>query len=85
MRASKRLRQRGFALYMGTLLLLMIIPMIGLAIDSTLLYVVKTRLQGAVDGAALHYRALKMPAGKCAPGAMLGQKLSACLPIFARR
>jgi Flp pilus assembly protein TadG len=53
MRSPKRLRQRGFALYMGTLLLLMIIPMIGLAIDSTLLYVVKTRLQGAVDGAAL--------------------------------
>jgi Flp pilus assembly protein TadG len=53
MTAPKRLRQRGFALYMGALLLLMIIPMIGLALDSTLLYVVKTRLQGAVDGAAL--------------------------------
>ncbi len=53
MRAPKFKRQRGFALYMTTLMLLMIIPMVGLAIDASLLYVVKTRLQGAVDGAAL--------------------------------
>lgn len=53
MTAPQFARQRGFALYMTTLLLLMIIPMIGLAMDATLLYVVKTRLQGAVDGAAL--------------------------------
>src|SRR5580658_9535590 len=53
MRAHHNHSERGFAIYMTTLLLLMIIPMIGLAIDTTLLYVVKTRLQGAVDGAAL--------------------------------
>jgi Flp pilus assembly protein TadG len=53
MRALPFKRQRGFALYITTLMLLMIIPMIGLAIDASLLYVVKTRLQGAVDGAAL--------------------------------
>lgn len=53
MRVHKHLRESGFAIYMTTLLLLMIVPMMGLAIDATLLYVVKTRLQGAVDGAAL--------------------------------
>jgi Flp pilus assembly protein TadG len=53
MRVHQNHRERGFAIYMTTLLLLMIIPMMGLAIDTTLLYVVKTRLQGAVDGAAL--------------------------------
>jgi Flp pilus assembly protein TadG len=53
MRAHHNHSERGFAIYMTTLLLLMIIPMMGLAIDTTLLYVVKTRLQGAVDGAAL--------------------------------
>ena len=53
MRAPRFARQSGFALYMATLMMLMIIPMIGLAIDASLLYVVKTRLQGAVDGAAL--------------------------------
>jgi hypothetical protein len=46
-------RTAGFAVYASTLFLILIVPMLGLAIDSTLLYVVKTRLQGAVDGAAL--------------------------------
>ncbi len=53
MRVSNFNRQRGFAIYATVILLLMIIPMLGLAIDTSLLYVVKTRLQGAVDGAAL--------------------------------
>src|SRR5277367_2748585 len=53
MRVSQFNRQRGFAIYATVILLLMIIPMLGLAIDTSLLYVVKTRLQGAVDGAAL--------------------------------
>jgi Flp pilus assembly protein TadG len=53
MRAPRIARQRGFALYMTAIFMMMIIPMIGLSIDATLLYVVKTRLQGAVDGAAL--------------------------------
>ena len=53
MRVSPFNRQRGFAIYATVILLLMIIPMLGLAIDTSLLYVVKTRLQGAVDGAAL--------------------------------
>ena len=53
MRASRIPRQRGFALYLTAIFMMMIIPMIGLSIDATLLYVVKTRLQGAVDGAAL--------------------------------
>ena len=53
MKIHTRSRQRGFAIYFTAILLMMIVPMIGLAIDATLLYVVKTRLQGAVDGAAL--------------------------------
>lgn len=53
MRTQKRISERGVALYVTSVLLVMIVPMIGLAIDGTLLYIVKTRLQGAVDGAAL--------------------------------
>lgn len=45
--------QRGFAAIATTIMLVILIPVFGLAIDVTLLYVDKTRLQGAVDGAAL--------------------------------
>jgi len=41
------------AIYASAVILVMAVPMIGLAIDGTLLYIVKSRLQGAVDGAAL--------------------------------
>jgi len=46
-------RQRGIAIMVTCIFLVIGIPMIGLAIDGTMLYIVKSRLQGAVDGAAL--------------------------------
>ena len=51
--ADKKRNQRGIAILTSSLILILAIPMLGLAIDSTVLYVVKCRLQGAVDGAAL--------------------------------
>lgn len=53
MRLFKRTSERGVAVYVTAALLVMIVPMMGLAIDGTLLYITKARLQGAVDGAAL--------------------------------
>ncbi|MGA3187834.1 MAG: pilus assembly protein TadG-related protein [Bryobacteraceae bacterium] len=52
---KKRTRQaeRGIAVIVTSIMLVILIPVIGLAIDVTLLYVDKARLQGAVDGAAL--------------------------------
>lgn len=49
-----RLRQRGSILMLYTLALgLVIVPMVGLAIDMGVLYIVQARLWAAVDGAAL--------------------------------
>ena len=53
MRVSRKTRQRGVAIYVSAVILVMAIPMVGLAIDGTMLYIIKCRLQGAVDGAAL--------------------------------
>ena len=53
MRAPQFKRQRGFALYITTLMLLMIIPMIGLAIDASLLYVVIVPFAAAILLSAL--------------------------------
>lgn len=53
MKMVRRRSRRGFALLVGVLFLVMAIPFIGLAIDGTLLYIAKSQLQGAVDGAAL--------------------------------
>jgi Mg-chelatase subunit ChlD len=53
MKKQKLSRESGVAIYVFTIFLMLIVPMIGLGIDASLLYVVKTRLQGAVDGAAL--------------------------------
>ena len=52
------LRQRGTpesgaSLMLAVMSLIFLIPMIGLAVDVGMLYVVKARLQGAVDGASL--------------------------------
>jgi Flp pilus assembly protein TadG len=50
---SKRNR-RGFIIHMYTFMMLfIIIPMVGLAIDAGILYTIKGKLQTAVDGAAL--------------------------------
>lgn len=53
MRVQRKIRERGIAIYVSVVILVMAIPMIGLAIDGTMLYIIKCRLQGAVDGAAL--------------------------------
>ena len=53
MKLSKRIKERGAAIYVTAVILVMAVPMAGLAIDGTVLYIVKCRLQGAVDGAAL--------------------------------
>jgi Flp pilus assembly protein TadG len=53
MNMRKRRAERGIAVIATTIMLVILIPVIGLAIDVTLLYVDKARLQGAADGAAL--------------------------------
>jgi Flp pilus assembly protein TadG len=46
-------REKGAILILGTLSMLFIIPMIGMAIDVGFLYAIKSKLQSSVDGAAL--------------------------------
>ncbi len=50
---SRRQAQAGIAVIVTAIMLVILIPVIGLAIDVSILYVDKSRLQGAVDGAAL--------------------------------
>src|SRR5580692_7458658 len=45
--------ESGNSLFLGTVALIYIIPLMGLSIDASFLYAVKGRLQAAVDGAAL--------------------------------
>src|SRR5580700_11528832 len=50
----KRERQRGFVTLIWTcMMLFVIIPSVGLAIDAGVMYYIKSKLQSAVDGAAL--------------------------------
>jgi Flp pilus assembly protein TadG len=49
----RRLAQKGISLIVGTASMALLIPSAGLAVDAALLYYMKGRLQGAVDGAAL--------------------------------
>lgn len=53
MKSAKKRNQRGIAVAVSCIILVLAIPMMGLAIDGTVLYVAKSQLQGAVDGAAL--------------------------------
>ena len=46
-------RQKGVSLLLGTAAMIVIVPMVGLAIDVGVIYSLKARLQAAVDGAAL--------------------------------
>jgi Flp pilus assembly protein TadG len=46
-------KDQGFTLILGIISLLLIIPVLGLAIDVGFLYAVKTKLQAGVDGASL--------------------------------
>ncbi len=51
---KRRNGERGFVMMLWTLMMLfIIIPMVGLAIDAGILYTIKAKLQTAVDGAAL--------------------------------
>lgn len=50
---QRRKRESGTSLVLAVASLVFLIPMIGLAVDVGVLYVVKARLQGAVDGASL--------------------------------
>jgi Flp pilus assembly protein TadG len=53
-RASvRRPREKGVALLMATLSLLMLVPLAGIAIDAGMAYIIKTRLSVAVDSACL--------------------------------
>jgi Flp pilus assembly protein TadG len=45
--------EKGAALFLGTIALVMIIPMLGMFVDISILYVAKARLQSSVDGASL--------------------------------
>ena len=46
-------RERGITLLVGTVSLIFIVPLMGLAVDAGFLYATKSKLQAAVDGAAL--------------------------------
>jgi Flp pilus assembly protein TadG len=46
-------REKGTSLFLGTISLVFIMPLIGLFIDVGILYAVKARLQASVDGASL--------------------------------
>jgi Flp pilus assembly protein TadG len=50
---ERKRKQSGTALILGTASLVLIVPIIGLAIDTGFLYAVKAQLQAAVDGSAL--------------------------------
>lgn len=49
----KKRGERGIAVMLSAIFLILAIPMVGLVFDGTLVFVIKDRLQGAVDGAAL--------------------------------
>jgi hypothetical protein len=50
---TRRPAERGIAVFVMCFILMISVPVIGLVIDVTFLYIDKARLQGSVDGAAL--------------------------------
>lgn len=52
-RTHKRSEERGVAVYITAVLLVMAVPMIGLTFDATFMFLIKAKLQASVDGAAL--------------------------------
>lgn len=50
---NRKRKERGVTLLLGTVSMLFIVPIMGLAIDVGFLYAVKAKLQGAVDGSSL--------------------------------
>jgi Flp pilus assembly protein TadG len=53
MHSRRRARQKGIALLLMAILAITLVPMVGLAIDAAVLYVVKARVSAACDGASL--------------------------------
>ncbi len=51
--ARNRKNERGTSLFLGTIALVFIVPLVGLFVDVGILYATKARLQAAVDGASL--------------------------------
>ena len=51
--SRRRRGQSGIAVLVTAVMLVLALPMMGLMLDSTLLFIIKGRLQAAVDGAAL--------------------------------
>ncbi|HSR08562.1 MAG TPA: vWA domain-containing protein [Bryobacteraceae bacterium] len=47
------MRQNGTALIVGTVSMVLVVPMIGLAVDVGIIYALKAQLQASVDGASL--------------------------------
>ena len=45
--------RKGFAVILTTLSLVLLVPMVGLAIDVSVLYMIRAKLSGAVDAAVL--------------------------------
>ena len=52
-KASRRRKQKGLTMIVTVMALGVIIPFVGLAIDASLLYAIKAKMQAAVDSAAL--------------------------------
>src|SRR5450631_4017331 len=50
---KRKLGERGTALVVGTCSMILVVPMIGLAVDVGLIYALKAQLQASVDGASL--------------------------------
>ena len=50
---KRKLRQSGTALIVGTVSMVLVVPMIGLAVDVGIIYALKAQLQASVDGASL--------------------------------
>src|ERR1700682_6686330 len=51
--SRRRHGQSGIAVLVTAVMFVLALPMMGLMLDSTLLFIIKSRLQAAVDGAAL--------------------------------
>jgi Flp pilus assembly protein TadG len=49
----RRMKQKGLTLIITVLAMAVLIPMVGLAIDTSLLYAIKAKMQAAVDAASL--------------------------------
>ncbi len=50
---KRKMGERGTALIVGTCSMILVVPMIGLAVDVGLIYALKAQLQASVDGASL--------------------------------